>query len=593
VSPPTDSPAPSGLLDPPPDGLDRPPPPSAQWAVSIDDFWLDDESLNKPGAAGPAGPGGHKQGAPTEAKPSRHGSHSARMLRRNRFSYPVRRWPRRILITSNLVVLLMLLSAASVYGYVNWRVGQIKHVVIPHLVGGHALGGPAVGPAAAAPAPPGAPMTILVVGSDSRAGNTGASAKQFGNAAEVGGARSDTIMLVRVIPSTTQAQILSIPRDLWVKIPGTGGDNRINSAFNNGPDLLVQTIEDDLGIPIDHYVDVDFQSFKDIVNAVGGVEEYFPTPVRDSYSLLNIPNPGCYNMTGNMALSFVRSRHYEYKVNGEWVYEAESDLARIQRQQSFVKKMIAKAQGSGLTNPLELNQIIGGVTTNLTLDSGFSESLLLTLAKRFKDISPGTLPTATLPTTAAVIGGADVLLLDQTQAKVAINQFLNPPPPPPASTATSTPTPTSTTTTSTTVPGPSVLPSSVTVAVLNGSGRTGEAGTTATALEHEGFRVTHTASATNYNYASPEILYQPGDEAQAQLLSDAVIGGAQLQADPTLQGVQVELITGQSYQGITALPATGVTPPTPTTPPSTVPSTTTTTIYQLPGTPPGFTTPTC
>jgi hypothetical protein len=66
-----------------------------------------------------------------------------------------------------------------------------------------------------------------------------------------------------------------------------------------------------------------------------------------------------------------------------------------------------------------------------------------------------------------------------------------------------------------------------------------------------------------------------------------------VQADPTLQGVQVELITGQSYQGITALPANGATPPTPTTAATTDPSTTTTTIYQLPGTPPGFTTPTC
>ena len=463
-------------------------------------------------------------------------------------------------------------AAGSVYGYVNWRFSQIRRISIPSIVG--AITGTS--------APPGAPMTILVVGSDSRAGNTSGDAQQFGSAAAVGGQRSDTIMLLHVDPASTKATLLSIPRDLWVQIPGTNNHDRINSTFDNGPDLLVKTIETDLGIPIDHYIEVDFQSFRDIVDAVGGVKEYFPTPARDAYSLLNIPNPGCYTMTGDMALSFVRARHYEYKVDGRWVYEAESDLARIKRQQSFIKKMISKAQSSGLTNPIELNNIIGGVTKNLTLDSGFSRSLLLTLAKRFRNISPDSLPTATLPTSPAVIGGADVLLLQQTQAQQAISDFLHP---------------TSSPTTPTTNGGPAttsgVLPSTVRVAVLNGTGRTGEAGAASSGLRGEGFNVTATQSANNFNYTTTQIRYLPGDEAQAQLLAGAVKGSSQLQADSSIQGADVELITGQTYQGISTAPLAGATATTAPTPPKTSPATPPTTVYELPGTPAGFVAPAC
>jgi LCP family protein required for cell wall assembly len=485
---------------------------------------------------------------------------------------PKRRWPRRILIGANIVVAMMLVATGTVYGYFNWRFNQIHKISIPSINGG-SLGA-------------GAPMNILVVGSDSRANDKGtADAKQFGSASQVGGQRSDTLMLVHVDPASGTATLMSIPRDLWVPIPGKNVSQRINTTFDTGPDLLVQTIKQDLGIGIDHYVEVDFQSFRDVVNAVGGVKEYFPTPARDAYSLLNIPAAGCYSMTGDMALSFVRARHYEYKVSGRWVSEAESDLARIKRQQSFIKKMMAKAQGSGLTNPLELNSIIGGVTKNLTLDSGFSQGLLLSLGKRFRGLSPDSLPTATLPTTQANIGGADVLLLQQPQATQAIADFLS------SGHAAST-----TTTDNTSGTTSSVAPSSVQVAVLNGTGRPGEAAKAGTDLTKQGFVVTSSHSANNFSYTSSVIRYRPGNDAKARLLASAVQGSSVLQEDSSIQGADVELITGQSFLGITnvvanATPATaasgtsGSATTTPTTPP--------TTTYELPGTPTGFVPPSC
>jgi LCP family protein required for cell wall assembly len=324
-----------------------------------------------------------------------------------------RRWPRRVLVATNVIVAVTLLAAGTVYGYVTWRFGQIKRISIP-AINAHAR-------------PPGGPMTILVVGSDSRAGLSAQDARSFGTASQVTGQRSDTIMLVRVDPTSTSATLLSIPRDLWVPIPGHTYRQRINTTFDTGPNLLVQAIQQDLGIPIDHFVEVDFDSFRQIVNAVGGIKQYFPTPVRDAYSNLVIPAAGCYNLSGDQALAFVRSRHYEYYSGGTWHFEAESDLARIRRQQAFVRKMVAKAHAAGLTDPLKLNGIVSGIATNLTVDKGLSEATMLNLALRFRSLSPAAMPSSTLPTTPTAISGNDVLLLKQPDASQAIAQFLRSP----------------------------------------------------------------------------------------------------------------------------------------------------------------------
>jgi LCP family protein required for cell wall assembly len=555
------------VLDPPSYGRRRL---GTDGPADLGEWWVDDELEALAGApedrdGGPRARRGSGRGAAAHSRSVQGGGRRVRAPRGR--IIPVRRWPRRVLIATNLLVLVLLLGAVSVYGYVNWRLGQIHKIVIPSI---------------AASAPAGAPMNILVVGSDSRAGDIGSDAAQFGSATDVAGQRSDTIMLVHIEPASTSATLMSIPRDLWVPIPGKNYSQRINTTFDTGPDLLVQTIQQNLGIPIDHYVEVDFQSFRDVVNAVGGIKMYFPTAARDAYSLLTIPGPGCYTLNGDSALAFVRARHYEYKVNGRWVYEAESDLARIKRQQSFIKKMIAKAESSGLTNPLELNSIIGGVTKNLTLDRGFSQSLLLSLGKRFRSLSPDSLPTATLPTTDANINGADVLLLQQPDAQQAINSFLHP-----TKAASTTTTPPATSTTS------SISPSTVQVAVLNGSGRPGEAGKAGTDLTRQGFVVTGTHSANNFGYTSSVIRYLPGDQAKAQLLASAVQGATQLQEDSSIQGADVELITGSAYQGINTLPASGAPVAGTQAPATTSPATPPTTTYELPGAPAGFVAPPC
>ena len=477
-----------------------------------------------------------------------------------------RHWPRRALIGVNVLVALCLVVAVSAFGYVQWRLNQIHREQLSQLA---SIGG-------------GKPFTMLIVGSDTRAGlaNNSSNNSRFGGGSATPGQRSDTIILARVAPETRQLMLMSIPRDLWVPIPGHGS-NRINSAFDTGPNLLIQTIETDLHIPVNHYVEVNFDTFRDIADAVGGVKFYFPTPARDAYSLLNVPQAGCTLLTGNQALGFVRSRHYEYYKNGSWHYEAESDLARVQRQQAFIKKMIKKAEGE-FTNPVALNNVIAGVTKNLTVDSGFSNSDLLTLAKDFRSINASGIPSLTLPNYPfTTSGGAEVLGLQEPQAAqtiAAFNSFGNSPPP--SAPKTTTP--------------DTVDPASINVVVANGTGTPGQAAQLAHVLSGKGYHATDTTATPGYDHPRTQILDTSSSEKAAKQVDSAVPGGGDLVKVASLSSpYSVEVVSGLSYTNAAngAGSSSTATKSAPTTaPPTTVPGTNAST-YTLPGSPPGFVPP--
>jgi LCP family protein required for cell wall assembly len=440
------------------------------------------------------------------------------------------------------------------------------------------------------------PETILLVGSDSRAALEGtASAGEYGSASETSGARSDTIILVRLVPATKQIEMLSIPRDLYVPIAGLG-DQKINAALGVSPDLLINTIKAQFGVDINHYIDIDFQSFKDISDAIGGVDVYFPTPARDAEeSTFMIPAAGCVSLIGNEALDFVRSRMYQYYLDGYWHQEGESDLARIERQQLFIRKMVGKAERTGLTNPITLNGIIGGVTKNLTVDDTFSVSDMLNLVETFRSVNPASIQGLTLPTYAETLPGPDdVLMPEVAQDQAMIQQFLSlgatpPSSAPAASSTTSTVAPSGTSS----VPGTSsapttaLAPSTIGVEVYNGSGVTGQAGAASSALRAAGYDVVSTGTASSYDHPTTVIEYGAGQQVAAAQLQASIGGGATLEQISGL-GSDLELITGQSYTGIVApgpqAATTTTTTAASTTTTTTVPATTTTT-YALPGTP--------
>jgi LCP family protein required for cell wall assembly len=420
----------------------------------------------------------------------------------------------------------MLVAAFSSYGYVQWRFGQVHRIRVAGL---H--------PPVVVHGSPNPALTVLVVGSDTRDLGKGASSA-FGDNQEVTGQRSDTIMLVHVVPATSSIALLSVPRDLLVNVAGYG-TTRINAAFNGGPDLLVSTIQGDLGIEINHFVVVNFDTFTKIADAVGGVYQYFPGPARDLFSGLTVTHAGCVLLKGSQALGFVRSREYQYYLDGSWHYQMvpESDLARIQRQQAFVKLALKKAEQVGPTNPFALNDVLSGVTSSLTVDSGFSSSTLINLALDMRHSNVAGIPTWTYPTvnSTEIPGALDPVASEDQQV---IQDFLSYGAPVTKTAAGATP------------GTPTIQRSSITVDVLNGSGAAGQAGQAAAALGAAGFKVGPTGDASAFDYTTTVVEYGPGGSGAARALQAQVEGGANLEEVTTLSTDHLVLITGQSYRGI-------------------------------------------
>ncbi len=271
------------------------------------------------------------------------------------------------------------------------------------------------------------PTTIqnyLLVGSDTRAGEDQSDPDYggIGNANEVTGQRSDTIMILRFDPTDNSAAILSLPRDLYVPIAGKNRKDRINSAFSDGADVLINTIKADFGIPIHHYVEVNFQGFRRIVDAVGGVPVYFPVPSRDTHTGLEILTPGCVNLTGDDALKYARSRYFQTFTNGRWRDDPQSDLGRIARQQDFIKRAMQKALERGSTSPSVATELVKAAAANLSVDPALQNDLL-GLANRLRKLGSGGVTSYTIPANGKTIGGAAVLITDDAAAKPILDYF--------------------------------------------------------------------------------------------------------------------------------------------------------------------------
>jgi len=281
--------------------------------------------------------------------------------------------------------------------YANHRLEDLERVVITHASTITVAGsGPADTAAATAPAndAPGNAQNFLLVGSDSRREScTAADSPYAGGLGNVTSELSDTIILVRVDPATGQAAILSFPRDLWVTVAGTGRKAKINSAYEpDNPSRLVQTIEEDFGVFIDHTVQVSLCAFKSLVDAVGGVNVPFAYPTRDEETGLDIPTPGCVTMSGDEALAYVRSRaHYQYMTDKGWQTDGTSDYGRIARQQDFIQRALQKAVDKGARNIGVARDLLDVALANVVVDQNLTINDLLRLASTLRDFDPAQL----------------------------------------------------------------------------------------------------------------------------------------------------------------------------------------------------------
>jgi LCP family protein required for cell wall assembly len=256
---------------------------------------------------------------------------------------PRRTWPQRLTIVAVFALALGSFGAAGGL-YAGQRVIEDRNIAPPIIDPSQVT---TIAPVADQPTaattpetappetfPPAEPdaKNFLITGADNNACVDPSSpyAPAFGDRSSLG-ERSDTIMMWRVNPSTSQVAVLSFPRDLFVNIAGSSRKGRINEAYErDNPQKLIDTIYQNFGIVTDHFVQVDFCAFQTLVDAVDGVSVPFATPVRDPNTGLNVPEAGCYTFTGDHALAYARSRKLEYlDANGEWKRDPTSDLGRI------------------------------------------------------------------------------------------------------------------------------------------------------------------------------------------------------------------------------------------------------------------------
>lgn len=267
---------------------------------------------------------------------------------------------------------------------------------------------------------------FLLTGSD----NGACPDKGDGTAGGIGdresfGERSDTIMVLRVDPTINDVAVLSFPRDLWVNIAGTTRQARINSAFDSkDPNRLIRTIDDNFGVPIDHYVNVNLCAFKEIVDSVGGVKIPFSYRTKDEKVGFREVGPGCIELRGSQALAYVRSRtgyRYYDEAKQKWLSDPTGDIGRINRQQDFLRRSMQRALDRGTTNPATANALLNVALNRVITDDRLTPRDLLSLAQAMRNLDTSGVSSYTVEWSMRRIGGESVLIpVTDTESMQAI-----------------------------------------------------------------------------------------------------------------------------------------------------------------------------
>lgn len=404
------------------------------------------------------------------------------------------------------------LSAAALLGYGYEKAGSFPRVSLD-------------GSLAPVDQVEGQPLNVLLVGTDSSAGLDPDDPLHIGRPSTT---QADAIMILRLEPGTNDAALLSIPRDLWVPIAGTDQSAKITSAYEvGGARTLIDTIDAHFGIPINHFVAVDFNGFQQVVSAIGGVQVYFPHPARDAGSGLSVPEAGCQLLDPDQALAYSRSRRFEALIDGEWVPDNQSDFGRMRRQQDFMRAAMGRAIERGARNPATLNQLLNAVEDDVVLDQQITTGQMIDIAVAFRLFNPESLGSYSLQPYVfdQRIQGQDALVLRSAEADPLLDLFRG-------------------------TVGLAPTPETVRLTVRNGSGTRNEASEVATALRSAGFLVPGTTNFAGEPRERTEIRFYPGQRAAAELLAAYLAVPPRLVEDRLLTAVPIELVTGTDYRGL-------------------------------------------
>ena len=406
---------------------------------------------------------------------------------------PVERRTRKRLWTKILVILVVLLLLAAII-FPWWASNQMARVEVTNLADRS-----------------GGPLHVLVAGSDSREEMTPEEQAELGTGSTEG-ERTDTIFVMTI--EGGEVALLSFPRDLWVE-RCDGSMGRINAATAiDGPGCLVQTVRDVSGIDVHHYVEVTFSGFRDVVDAVGGVELCLEEPISDRDAHIDLP-AGCQVLDGADALGYVRVR------------KIDNDLMRIRRQQEFVQALAREVVSAGtLTNPFRLASLVQDTGDAVRVDQAMGPISMGRLAWGGRGLASGRMVTHTVPVDPRVTsGGAYVLEMRVGEAEQLFAAFRS-----------------GAILDEATGDDPDALdPADVQVAVFNGAGVAGLAGSVSDQLSERGFDVVEVGNTSSRD--ATVIQHPPGEREAAQLVADQAPGAATLEESSDVTVVTVLLGT--------------------------------------------------
>ncbi|WP_084962203.1 LCP family protein [Thermoactinospora rubra] len=408
-------------------------------------------------------------------------------------------------------------------------------------------------------------LNVLIVGSDTREGDNAKYGQQAARLGAAFGKRTDTILLLHISPNRDKAQIISFPRDSMVQIPECKNEqtkqlmpgrlDMINSAYNTGGiACTIDTIESLTQIRVDHHVEVDFAGFKNIVNALGGVEMCFSKPINDKNSKFHI-TAGTHKLNGEQALAYMRLRNYGLG----------SDLDRIKRQQKLLSKMVQQATSTNLlTDVPKLLSLVNAAAKSVSMDKDLAgdPQKIIDIATSAKSLTASGVKFITVPVEAFPADPNRVqwrqpdatTLFQQIAQDVEVTQ-------PSAS------------------PTVTVKPQQVRIQVLNGTAKQGEAQKVADELTKWGFKVVGVGNAPPT--ATTTVLYSaksPADADYAKLAAAKMSGtvnagpkkvkpvnlkpytptpgvsAPEATASPGKVGPIVQVVIGEDYRGVRVPP---------------------------------------
>lgn len=275
--------------------------------------------------------------------------------------------------TFGIIVLVLLLILGGIYFWVDTSLNRVEALA-------DYPGRP----------PEAAGTNWLIVGSDSREGLSEEEKKNLVTG-DTEGQRTDTMLVAHLPDNDTPATLMSLPRDSNVEVPGHGV-NKINAAFSiGGPKLLAQTIEQATGLRIDHYAEINFAGFANVVDAIGGVEMTIPKRIKDTATGVVIKK-GTQTLNGKQALAFVRTRKSSATPR--------SDLDRVANQRKFIGALASEvASPATLLNPFDLFPLLAEAPDALTVDEGDHLHHLAGLGFAMGGIDEGETITTTVPVT--------------------------------------------------------------------------------------------------------------------------------------------------------------------------------------------------